>query len=55
MEVPLHVITRVPQNVQKVKQNNLNNITYIQVTEVKNHAFHIPQNLQNNELVTGNA
>jgi len=43
-----------PQNVQKVKENNLNNFTYIKVTAVKNHTFHKSQNLQNNELVTGN-
>jgi hypothetical protein len=54
MGVPLYLIKCVPQNIQKVKQNNLNNFTYIRVTAVKNHTFHKPQNLHNNELVTGN-
>jgi len=54
MGVPLYIITCVPQNVQKVMQNNLNNFTYIKVTAVKNHTFHKSKNLQKNELVTEN-
>jgi hypothetical protein len=54
MGVTLYIITCVPQNEQKLKQNNVNNFTYIKFTAVKNHTFHKSQNLQNNELVTGN-
>jgi len=55
MQVPPYIITCVPQNVQKVEKNNLNNFTHTQVTAVKNHTFHKSQNLQKNELVvTGN-
>ena len=36
MGVALYIITRVPENVQKVTQNKLNNFTHIKVTAVKN-------------------
>jgi hypothetical protein len=44
MGVPLYIITCVPQNTQKVKQNNLNNFTYTK--SQSSEESHIPQSTE---------